>query len=174
MDKVVQEIRTFEKAGDPNELGRYLTKLVKNDQNASRYEGEFAKHLHSDNWYLKKTAVFALLFALQIDKKKYRDVAIESIKNPDEDEEVRRWSATGLGETYQKTKDKELLKLLIDLMDAPEDEFGLRTTFLSAALLIFGITTRDQFLRKPSVSTSIDRMKELFQDEIKLMKQEIS
>jgi hypothetical protein len=174
MDKVLQEIRALEKDGDPDELGGYLAKLVKNDKNAFRYEGEFLKHLHSDNWYLKKTAVFALLFALQIDKKEYREAAIEFIKNSDEDEEVRRWSASGLGQTYQKTKDKELLKILIDLVDGPEDEFGLKTAFLSAALLIFGISTRDQFFRKTSVSTSIDKMKELFQNELKLIRLEIS
>src|SRR5688500_18518338 len=126
MDKVLQEIRALEKEGDADKLGGYLTQLVKNDQNALRYEGEFAKHLQSDNWYLRKTAVFALLFALQIDNNEYRKAAIAFIKNPDEDEEVRRWSASGLGQTYQKTKDKDLLKLLIDLIDGSEDEFGLK------------------------------------------------
>lgn len=174
MDKVVQEIRTLEKNGDLDELGGYLTKLAKSDQNALRYEGEFAKHLQSDNWYLRKTAVFALLFALQIDNKEYRDAAIAFIKNPDEDEEVRRWSASGLAQTYQKTRDKELLKLLIDLVDTPEEDSGLKTTLLSSALLIFGLSTREQFFRKPSISTSIVKMEELFKDEMKLMRQVIS
>jgi hypothetical protein len=174
MDKVLQEIRTLEKNSDPDELGGYLIKLAKSDQNALRYEGEFAKHLQSDNWYLKKAAVFALLFALQIDKKEYRNAAIKFIKSFDEDEEVRRWSASGLGQTYQKTKDKELMKLLIDMADGPEDEFGLKTSFLSAALLIFGLSTREQFFRKPSVSASIDKMRELFKEEIKLIRQVIS
>ena len=174
MDKVLQEIRRLEEHGDPDKLGGYLIQLVKYDKNALWYEVEFAKHLQSDNWYLKKTAVFALLFVLKIDSKEYREAAIAFIKNRYEDDEVRRWSASGLGQTYQKTKDKDLLKLLIDLVDGPKDIFRLKTSFLSAALLIFGLSSRDLAFRKPSIPASIHQMKESFKEEIKLMKQLIS
>ncbi|MEM1339877.1 MAG: hypothetical protein AAF634_08085 [Bacteroidota bacterium] len=72
MNKIIAEIRELESQNNTDELGGYLTNLVKSEKNPQHYENEFKKHLNSDNWYLKKTAVFCLLFALQIDKPEYR------------------------------------------------------------------------------------------------------
>jgi hypothetical protein len=166
MNKVISEIREFEKKEDLDGLGSYLIKLAKYGDNPIQYENEFKKHFNSSDWYLRKAAVFCLLFALQIDKPEYRSRAIMFVKDPNEDEEVRRWAAAGLSVTYQKTKDKELMKLFIDVIQNPEEDNSIKESLLSSALLVFGLTSRDQLFRNDEVLPKLGNMLKTFQQEL--------
>ncbi|HEY5825273.1 MAG TPA: HEAT repeat domain-containing protein [Cyclobacteriaceae bacterium] len=146
MDKVQSEIRKLEDSGDIDKLAEYLMDLAKYDENPMKYENEFRKHLDSSYWHLRKTAVFCLMFILQIDNSEYRNQAIKFVKDKNEDEEVRRWAASGLAQTYQKTKDKELLKVFIEIIDDDNDH-TIKESLMNTALLVFGITSRERVLR---------------------------
>ncbi len=171
MNEIITKIREFEKKEDFVGLGSYLIDLVKNGDKPIQYEHEFSKHFKSPNWYLKKAAVFCLLFALQINKPEYRNNAIEFLRDPNEDEEVRRWSASGLSQTYQKTKDKELLSLFIQIIENPEEDTNIKESILSSALIVYGLTSREQFFRNKKILPELDKMQVTFESEINEIKQ---
>ena len=166
MKKILAEIRKLEEEKKFDELGSYLTNLAKHGKDPIQYENEFNKHFNSPDWYLRKTSIFCLLFALQIDKPEYRHKAIKFVKDSNEDEEVRRWSASGLSQTYQNTKDKELLKLLFELIDNPEEDKEIRQSFLSSALLIYGLSSREQLFRDKELLPDLNKMLVTYKTEI--------
>lgn len=166
MKKILAEIRKLEDQKNFDELGSYLINLVKYGDNPIQYENEFNKHFNSQDSYLRKVSVFCLLFALQIDKPEYRNKAVEFVKNSNEDEEVRRWSASGLSQTYQKTKDKELLKLFFKIIDNPKEDEAIKESLLNSALLIYGLTSREQFFRNKEILPKLNKMLATYKFEI--------
>lgn len=166
MKKILTEIRKLEEEKNFDDLGSYLINLVKHGDNPIQFENEFKKHFHSPHGYLRKASVFCLLFALQIDKPEYRRNAIEFVKDSKEDEEIRRWSASGLSQTYQKTKDKELLRLFFKIIENPEEDETLKENLLSAALLIYGLTSREQFFRNKETLPKLNEMLVTYKFEI--------
>jgi hypothetical protein len=171
MNKIIAEIRNFEKQKDFNGLGSYLINLVKNGDNPIQYENEFNKHFEASDWYLRKASVFCLLFALQIDKPAYRKKAIEFVKNSKEDEEVRRWSASGLSATYQKTKDKELLNIFLKIIENSKEDESIKESLLSSALSVYGLTSREQIFRNKEILPELKDMQKTFRSEINEIKQ---
>jgi HEAT repeat protein len=166
MDKIIAEIRRLEARGDNDELGEYLIDLVKYGEDSEKYELEFKKHLDSSDWQLRKAALFCLLFALQIDRPEYKEKAMQILKNKSEDEEVRRWAASGLAQTYQRTKHKELLGILLAIVNDPDDNGNIKGSILSSALLIFGLSSREQFLQTNHLSPSLSILIETFSNEL--------
>ena len=173
MNKILTEIKDLESKNNPDELGGYLTNLVKHGKNPLQYEKEFNKHLSSSDWYLKKTAIFCLLFALQIDKPEYRKKAVEFINNRNEDDEVRRWSISGLGQTYKNTNDKELIELFLTKINDPNEDNCLKSGFVSSILSISGISSRELLLRTGKINNSADFLMESFKKEFDLIKKQI-
>lgn len=173
MNKILAEIKDLESKNDADELGGYLTNLVKHAKNPLRFEKEFNKHLYSKDWYLKKTAIFCLLFALQIDKPEYRKKAIEFINDVNEDEEVRRWSISGLGQTYQNTNDNELIKLFWTKVNDPSEDNSFKSGFVSSILTIIGISSREQLMRTGKIINSAEFLIESFEEEFELIKKRI-
>ncbi|MEM8507767.1 MAG: HEAT repeat domain-containing protein [Bacteroidota bacterium] len=174
MNRIIAEIRELESQNNTDELGGYLTNLVKSEKNPQHYENEFKKHLNSDNWYLKKTAIFCLLFALQIDKPEYRKKAIEFVSDLSEDDEVRRWSISGLGQTYRNTNDNELIKLFLRKIDDKNDDESLKSSLVSSILNICGISSHEQFMRTGKINNSAAFLIESFEKEFELIKNRIN
>jgi hypothetical protein len=166
MDQTRNEIRKLEAAGNNDELGGYLIDLAKYGEQPHNYEDEFEKHFDSPDWYLRKAAVFCLLFALQIDKPEYRLKAINFVKDGEEDDEIRRWTAAGLAQTYRSTKDKELLQLFMELVEDEQEENDMKESFLRDALLIYGLSSRDQAFRNSSFLPELGEMLKTFGGEI--------
>ena len=165
MDKILKQIRKLEEEGDADKLSSYLIQLAKYGEQPLQYEEEYRKYFNSEDWVLRKVAVFCLLFALQIDKPEYRHKAIHFVSNKEEDFDVRIWAAAGLAQTYQQTKDEELLNLFIELLaDKDENEF-LKDTLLSSALLVYGLSFRDQSLRASNESKFREKLT-IFEKEI--------
>ena len=166
MDKIRNKISKLESANDIDQLYSFLINLVKYSDNPHQYEQEFNKYLDSSDWRLKKAAVFCLLFALQIDNSDYRQRALKFIGDIKEDEEVRVWACSGLAQTYQNTKDKELLRFLINRLDNENEDDYLRSSIISGALLIYGLTSREQFLRSDEVTPESETILNTFKKEL--------
>lgn len=174
MSETMEKIKQLEQNQDWDNLASYLIDVAKHDDNPLQYENEFKKYLSSNNWYLKKAAVFSLLFVLQIAKLEYRNKAIAFIKDFNEDKEVRTWSAMGLAQSYQKSQDKELLALFFATMENLQEQDSIKETMFQAALLVYGITTREQFLRNDEANPSLADMLKTFELEFVEMKKIIT
>ena len=167
MNEIIRsEIRELEEAKDFDKLYSYLVKVVKYDDNPIEYELEFNKYFDSTDWQMRKAAVFCLLYVLQIDNPTYRNKAIAFVKDISEDEEVRRWSAAALSQTYQNTKDKELLKLFLQLVENPEEDQDFKGSILRSALLVYGLTSREQIFRNDKIMPKLDRMMTTYKREV--------
>ncbi|WP_203296528.1 hypothetical protein [Luteirhabdus pelagi] len=123
---------------------------------------------------MRKTAIFCLLFSLKIDKPEYRKKAIDFINDSDEDEEVKRWAISGLGQTYQNSKDQELTKLLFKKFNDLNEDESLMNGILSAILMINGIDNRQQLLRTNKINCSASLLMESFEKEFELIKQRVN
>ena len=88
------------------------------------------------------------------------------MKDPNEDDEVRRWSASGLSQVCQKSKDKELLKLFFQIIEDPSDDETIKDSLLSSALCIYGLSSKEQFDRNITVLPSLEEMFITFKKEI--------
>lgn len=173
MNKIITEIRELEILNDPDALGGYLTNLAKHGRYPVKFEDEFKKHLFSNDWYLKKTAIFCLLFALKIDKPEYRERAIDFIIDVNEDDEVRRWSISGLGQTYENTEDKELIELFLSKIDDNNEDESLKSTLVSSVLNICGVSSQEQLIRTGKINNSAVFLIESFEKEFENIRNRI-
>ena len=168
-DGVLLDIERLEAAGDADELSGYLIELVKRGEQPQRYEPQFAKHWHSPEPYLRKAAVFCLLFVLQIDNPAYRAAALAFVRDAREDEEVRRWAAAGLAQTYRATQDRELLAAFFAVLDDEAENESVKSSLIPDILLLIGLDSRTIYGR--SSSSSVGRLGREFATELAAARQ---
>lgn len=162
-----------------DELGSFLINLAKwgkqeYEVDPARYEAEYAKHLTSADWYMRKVAVYCLLFSLKLKKTEYRNYAITRVLDRREDFEVRLWSGSGLSSAYESTQDVELLEVLTLASHARDEDDVLKSSFLKDALQIFGVSSRDQAFRLKSLDARLIEIQSTFNEELKEIERLIS
>jgi hypothetical protein len=137
--------------GNPNALGEYLIHAAKNNPDAIRHKEIYEQFLSSDSWYLKKAAVFALLFVFKLNDKKYVNKAVDFLIDSNEDEEVRRWSISGLSVIYSGTKENKLLKIFYGLMFSKNEEPSVRKACIHAMMHLLGLSTTEIYDRENKI-----------------------
>ncbi|MBK8506116.1 MAG: hypothetical protein IPL46_30320 [Saprospiraceae bacterium] len=157
-----EDLRLIEQ--DESKLYGYLINLAKSDQGSSHIY-LFEKYLNHKSEELRSAAIYALLFVLKVDDEYYRNEAIKYIADKESDFDLRQWSISGLSQTYFGTKEIDLLKLyLAHLNDSEEDE-DIKPTFLRGLLGLYGLSSRDVFLKVGTISKVEEKVMEAFASE---------
>ena len=150
---------------DESKLYSYLIDLAKSDKGSSNVH-LFEKYLCHESEELRSAAIFALLFVLKIDNKVYKEEALKYVADKETDFDLRQWSISGLTQTYFGSKDIYLLKLfLMHLNNSTEDE-DIKPALLRGLLGLYGMSSRDVFLKVGTLSKVDESVKKIFAAEI--------
>lgn len=109
-------------------------------KNLSFLEGVLDSFLDDSRSSIRRVSIYGLLFGLQSKKEKYKNKAIEFIKNSDSDFDLRSFSLSGLSQAYMGTSDIELLRLFYSSYTTDEDT-DIKAACFAGMLRILGLST---------------------------------
>lgn len=137
--------------GKPVALAEYLNDLSKNHSEvAAKYISIFEEFLFTDgkdNSFLREVGLFGLLSRFKLKKEKYLNQALKILHSEKEDQDVRRRSAIGIGDTYFGERRKDLLKNLMNIYTYSENPMPLKITAFVNLLKIYGLRPHEINLR---------------------------
>lgn len=161
------KIKLIEK--DEAKLYSYLVDLAKSDKGVSNID-LFEKYLHHESDEIKSASFFALLNVLKVDNEIYKYEALKYIGDKEADFDLRQWCVSGLAKTYFGSKNIELLKIFFNHLNDPLEDKDIKPALLRGMLGVFGMESRDVFL-KVGVMNSVDEtILESFTNEINEIK----
>ena len=142
---------------EESQLYDYIIDVAKSEDYTEREKIlKVEKYIDHTSPDIKSAVFFALLFVLKIDDKKYRDLAIQYLIDKNEDEDLRVKCSSGLAQTYQNTKDKELLDIFYKIFNNENDELYVRSSVFNSLLLIVGLNSREIFMRRKGHKQNFD------------------
>lgn len=125
-------------------------------------ETMYFQFLEDKRTEIKRVAIYCLLFGLQIRKNEYKKVALKDLMDMSEDFDLRLTCASGLGQAYQATDDKDLLSVLYSIFNDQEDDEGIRTECFVGMLKIHGMNSLE--ILEKNLNRIIMSMDDLYLD----------
>ena len=151
---------------NPEELGKFLMELVKNDKNAVHYKSLYDKILVSTDWYLREVALYAILYKFKIQKDYYREIAIKYLLDTNEEYEVRMWACKGLGMAYESTNDKIIICEIINIIENNEDDELIRMNCVLSVMKVIGVPDAEINVFFPIIDTNFSTLKLHFGEQL--------
>lgn len=159
---------------DPFGLGSFLIRFSKSTEELSMFEKDYASYLGHPHFYVRKGAVFGLLFKMQLKNEIYRNIALNFINDNNEDEELRSWSMTSIASAYFGSEDIEIATVLYKLFKDDSQDKYLRKSALLNLLQIYNINYVEIDKRIAHVPDTLNAYADIFQKEIAYIEKKIS
>lgn len=120
---------------------------------AIEYKDTIAKYLTHEDFLLREWAITILANRWQLAE--YKETAISMIES-DPDEDVRRYALTGLGSIMASTKDSEVIKLYLKIINDPNEDVYIAQGAYDSLLRVLGIKDTRPFSEVLSIETIED------------------
>ena len=139
-ERILSQIAALQ--DDADALGAYLMELAKYDDDAVAYRQYYEALLHSEDWYLKGVALYALLSAFNLKDAFIVDSALLVRGDRTEDADVRVTACNGLGNTYERSREVKIMKALMEIVKRDEDDLYLRCVCITNLMKVYGLSRK--------------------------------
>ena len=147
-----QDIKVIEQ--DESKLYSYLVELAKSELGPSSID-LFEQYLFHESEDIRSASIYALLFVLKIDNRKYRKLALKYVEDKNADFDLRQWSVSGLTQTYFGTDNVQLFQIFMKHLNDPEEDDDIKPVFLRGILGLHGLDSSEIF-QKTGVFDKVD------------------